>query len=48
VKVNEFCEVMSRAGVPVAEAGVSRDAVTHAQALVMIADALSRAEGGET
>jgi len=48
VKVSEFCEVMSRAGVPVAEAGVSRDAVTHAQALVRIADALSQAEGGET
>jgi len=58
VKVSEFCEVMSRAGVPVGdaprelapspEAGVSRDAVTHAQALVMIADALSQAEGGET
>jgi len=57
VKVSEFCEVMSRAGVPVgdvprelappAEAGVARDAVTHAQALVMIADALSQAEGGE-
>ena len=58
VKVSEFCEVMNRAGVPVAEtprelaplpeAGVPRDAVTHAQALVMIADALSPAEGGET
>jgi peptidoglycan/xylan/chitin deacetylase (PgdA/CDA1 family) len=58
VKVSEFREVMNRAGVPVGEAprelapspetGVSREAVTHAQALVMIADALSRAEGGET
>jgi len=57
VKVSEFCEVMSRAGVPVgdvprelappAEAGVARHAVTRAQALVMIANALSQAEGGE-